>query len=150
MSTQVVSVGRSTASESETSYSDFLLRRAAMVYGIGFLIHNADHARRTIAASPEPVVWAGTAVAMLTTVIFTLIAVRHRHAPTVAAFGATLIAFGVAASHLLPKWGFLSDPLPGGNVDAWTWVAVLSEITGAIVLALVAFRVQKVRNQSKE
>jgi len=41
-------------------------------------------------------------------------------------------AIGVSASHLLPHWSALSDSLAEGNVDAWTWVAVLIEIVGAL------------------
>jgi hypothetical protein len=127
------------------SEADRLLRKGAVIYGFGFLLHNADHARRTIAASPEAVVWAGTATAMLTTVIFTLIAVRHPRAGLVSAVSAAMIAIGVSAVHLLPKWGFLSDPLPGGDVYILTWVAVLAEIGGAIALAGFAFRSTKVQ-----
>jgi hypothetical protein len=119
------------------------LNTATGLYALGFLIHNADHARRTIAVTPEPVVWAGTVVAMLTAVILTLVVVQHSKAPLVAAAGGTAIAFGVSLSHLLPKWGALSDPLPGGNVDMYTWFAVLAEIVTAIVLAVAGFKAVK-------
>jgi hypothetical protein len=55
------------------------------------------------------------------------------------AAGGAAIAVGVSFSHLLPKWGVLSDPLPGGDVDAFTWIAVLGEILGAVYLAYVAY-----------
>jgi hypothetical protein len=46
------------------------------------------------------------------------------------------MAIGVAAVHVLPHWSAFSDPLPGGNVDAFSWVAVLAEIGGALVLGM--------------
>jgi hypothetical protein len=117
------------------------LRRATTVYSFLFLIHNADHARRGIAASPEPVVWIGTAAAMLTSAIVMIVVVRHAMAPLFCAASGAAIAIGVAFSHLLPKWGPLSDPLPGGRVDAFTWIAVLGEIIGASYLAYVGWRI---------
>jgi hypothetical protein len=107
----------------------------------GFIVHNADHARRGLEVVDEGVVWGGTIVAMLLAVMLTLVAVRHDAAPAVAAVGAFTIVFGVAASHLLPEWGPLSDPLPGGDVDAATWIAVLAEITGAGLVGVVALRI---------
>jgi hypothetical protein len=131
MSTQSHSGGRLA-----TAVRQMSLRTATALYCVGFLIHNADHARRSVAASPEPVVWAGTFVAMLTAVIVTLVVVGHRHAALSAAVGGAAIAIGVSVSHLLPKWGPLSDPLPGGRVDAFTWFAVLAEISCALILCL--------------
>jgi hypothetical protein len=42
----------------------------------------------------------------------------------------------VSAAHLLPHWSSLSDSLPDGNVDGFTWVAVLIEIVGALALGI--------------
>jgi hypothetical protein len=122
------------------------LRRATAIYGLLFLVHNADHARRGIDASPEPVVWIGTAAAMLTSAIVMIVVLRHQFAPLFCAASGAAIAVGVSFSHLLPKWGPLSDPLPGGNVDAFTWIAVLGEILGAAYLGYVGWRI--VRSQS--
>jgi hypothetical protein len=117
------------------------LRRATAIYSLLFLIHNADHARRGIDASPEPVVWIGTAAAMLTSAIVMIVVLRHQLAPMFCAASGAAIALGVSFSHLLPKWGPLSDPLPGGRVDAITWIAVVGEILGAAYLAIVAWRI---------
>ena len=115
------------------------LNIATSAYVVAFVIHNADHARRGIDASPEPVVWAGTFVAMLSVAIVTLVVTKHPVAPMAAAAGGVAIAIGISVSHLLPKWGVLSDPLPGGDVDAFTWFAVLAEIAAAATLAAVAY-----------
>jgi hypothetical protein len=128
------------ASGSPSTYGWPSLRTASALYAVGFLIHNADHARRTVAASPDPVVWAGTVVAMLTSVLLTLVVIRHRQAALFAFAGGAAITIGVSLSHLLPKWGVLSDPLPGGQVDMYTWFAVLAEIVTAAVLAVSGSR----------
>jgi hypothetical protein len=122
------------------------LRKAMLVYGFLFLVHNADHARRGVDASPEPVVWIGTAAAMLTSAMVMIVVLRHPLAPLFCAAGGAAIAVGVFFSHLPPKWGVLSDPLPGGNVDAFTWIAVLGEILGAAYLAYVAYAAHTARS----
>lgn len=117
--------------------SDGALRVAASAFAVAFLLHNADHARRGVDVVTDHVVWAGTTVAVIAAVTLTLIVTRHRLAPFVAAVAGLAIAGGVAASHLVPRWSALSDPLPGGDVDVATWVAVLAEVVGALALGLV-------------
>ena len=127
-------------------------RRLTMATGIYiacFALHNADHARRGVQASPEPVMWAGTAVAMLSATLVTLVVVRHRLAPICCAVGGTAIATGVMLSHLLPKWGVLSDPVLVGGIDGWTRVAVMSEIMGAAVLAAAGWRSLNLTSNTK-
>ena len=114
---------------------DRRLRAAGVVFIAGFLLHNADHGRRGIDAVTDHVVWAGTTVAVVAAVTLTLVFTRHPMAPLVAAAAGLGIAFGVTASHLLPEWSAFSDPLAQGDADPLTWIAVLSEITGALLLA---------------
>jgi hypothetical protein len=116
------------------------LRTALTGYLLGFVIHTSDHARRGIAVVPEGVVWIGTAGSMLVAVIATVVLTNHRNAPLIAGFGGLTHGIGVALSHLLPKWGSLSDPLPGGNVDLGTWMAVIGEIAGALLLGFMGLR----------
>lgn len=116
--------------------NDRAVRGAAAVFAAGFLVHNADHARRGIDIVTDHVIWAGTTVAMLAAVVLTLIATRHALAPFAAAVAGFSIAVGVSLSHLVPRWSAFSDPLPGGEVDAFTWVAVLAEVGGALLLGL--------------
>ncbi len=77
---------------------------------------------------------------MLVAVIATVVLTNHRTAPLIAGVGALAHGIGVALSHLLPKWGSLSDPLPGGNVDLGTWIAVIGEIAGALLLGFMGLR----------
>jgi hypothetical protein len=116
------------------------LRLAGLGFAAGFVVHNADHARRGIDAISDPVVWGGTVVAMAAAVVLTLVATRHPLAPFAAAAGGLAIAVGVSATHLLPDWGALSDSLPSGTVDGFTWVAVLAEVVGAALLGVTGLR----------
>lgn len=115
------------------------LTTASWVLAGGFLLHNADHARRGLDLVRDGVIWGGTIAAMLIAVLFTLVWVRHPSAPAVAAAVGFGLAVGVSAVHLLPDWfGTLSDSLPDGEVDALTWLAVLAEIGGAALVGVVA------------
>ena len=114
------------------------LKAAAAVFVAGFVLHNADHARRGIDAVTDHVVWAGTAVAIVAAVVITLVATDHPQAPLAAAAGGLGIGVGVSATHLLPDWGVLSDPLL--DLSATSWVAVLAEIGGALLLGITATR----------
>jgi len=110
------------------------LKTAAAVFVVGFVMHNADHARRGIDAVTEHVIWAGTVVGLVAAVVVTLVVTDHASAPLAAAAAGFGIAVGVSATHLLPKWGVLSDPLL--DLSAISWIAVLAEITGALLLGL--------------
>jgi len=118
-----------------------LLQRSAFFFLFGFVAHTADHARRTLHVLTEHVIWAGTMVSMLTAVILTLLVTRHRLGALFAAVGGFSIAIGVSATHLLPQWSAMSDPLPGGEVDAFTWIAVLLEVSGALALGIAGLMV---------
>ena len=118
------------------------LRGAGWLFVGARTIHTLDHARRGVDASPEGVTWAGTFVGLLAAVTITLIVVRHRAAPALAAAVMPSIGFGVAVSHLLPHWGPLSDPiLFDSATDVWSIPAVTIEIVAAIWLGFVAWRI---------
>ena len=135
-------------SHQSTSRRERDLHLALLLYATCFVAHNADHARRGVAASPEPVVWAGTAVAMMSAALATLILTKHRLAPVASFVGGTTIAIGVSLTHYLPKWGVLSDPVLTSWADSWTRVAVSLEITGAALLAVTALSVVRSRGWS--
>jgi hypothetical protein len=117
------------------------LRTAGLLFAAGFAIHNADHVRRGLDAITTEVNTGGLVVAMASAAILTLVATRHPLAPFAAAAGGLAIAVGVSATHLLPDWGRLSDSLPSGTVDGFTWAAVLAEVTGALVLGVTGLRI---------
>ena len=74
-------------------------------------------------------------------VVITLIMVGHPTAPALAAAVFPSIAFGVSASHLLPEWSALSDPLLVDSAsDGWSVLAAGSEIAAAAIVGAVAVR----------
>jgi hypothetical protein len=65
---------------------------------------------------------------------------RDERAPV---FGAVLglsAAAGIASSHLAPHWSAVSDSYPEIHADAISWLVVLLEIAGALLLAAVSAR----------
>ena len=120
------------------------LQGAAALFVATWIVHTADHARRGVGATTDAVVWVGTFVALVAAVSITLIAVRHPTAPAIAAAVFPAIAIGVTASHMLPDWGVLSDPLLVDSAsDGWSIAAVSSEIVGAALLGAVAFGIMR-------
>ena len=116
------------------------LKIPALALIAGFIVHNADHARRGVDAITEAVLWGGFFGLAVGAVAITLVLSDHTTAAAAAALGGLSLAVGVSAVHLLPDWGPLSDSLPSGDVDAVTWVAVLAEIGGAAWLGLAGLR----------
>ena len=110
------------------------LKNATLLFAAAWAAHTADHVRRGFSAVDDGVVVGGTFVAMLFAVLATLVFVGHGAAPLLAAASGPAIAFGVAASHYLPEWGTLSDPLAEADADLWTWVAVTAEVGTAVLL----------------
>ena len=123
------------------------LSGAAVLFGLAWTVHTADHARRGVDATSDAVVWSGTAVAMLAAVTITLVVVRHPLAPALSAVVFLAVAIGVSASHLLPDWGVLSDPiLVDSASDNWSVVAVGLEIVAAAWLGIVATTILRRNN----
>lgn len=117
------------------------LHRAGWVFVAAFVLHNADHARRGVDAVTDEVLWGGTLVGLVAAVTLTLVFTNHRAAAFAATVAGLSIGIGVSATHLLPSWGALSDSLPSGRVDAFTWVAVLAEVLAAFGLGLAGLSV---------
>ena len=123
------------------------LQGAAFLFIGTWVVHTADHGRRGVEATTETVLWSGTIVGLLAAVSITLILVRHAAAPAIASVVFPAIAFGVTASHMLPDWGALSDPLlVESTTDGWSIIAAGGEIIAATILGTLAVRVM-MRNQ---
>ncbi len=118
------------------------LRGASWLFGATWLGHTFDHIRRGVDATSDAVVWAGSTVGMLAAVAVTLVVVGHDIAPAAVTVVFLSIAVGVSATHLLPDWGALSDPvLVESTTDAWSIAAVCGEVAGAVLLGVVGLRV---------
>lgn len=123
------------------------LRGAALLFIGTWAVHTLDHARRGVDATTDAAVWAGTITGLLAAVSLTLILTHHPTAPAIAAAVFPAIALGVSASHLLPDWGVLSDPLLVDSVtDGWSIIAASGEIVAAVILGILATRIM-MRNQ---
>lgn len=120
------------------------LRLPGLLFIATWTVHTADHARRGVGATTEAVLWGGTFVGLIAAVALTLIFVGHATAPAVAAAVFPAIAIGVSATHLLPGWGALSDPiLVDSTTDAWSIVAVFGEIAAAAYLGSRALQLMR-------
>jgi hypothetical protein len=129
------------------------LRWAAGVYALGLALHTFDHLRRGLDASPTAVLWAGNLSTLLGVAAIVLVFAGHRWAPAFAAITGIPVAIGVAAVHLLPPWGALSESfVDGGNgINAMSWIVVTIEIAGAFamgVAGLLALRDQTPKTQT--
>lgn len=120
---------------------DRSLRTAAVVFAAGWTVHNADHLRRGVDAVTRHVLVGGLVVGVLAVTAIWLVVAGHRLAPYAAVAVGFSTAVAVSAAHLLPDWGVFSDALPGGDVDAVTWAAVVAELVGALALGFAGLRV---------
>ncbi len=118
------------------------LQGGAFLFIAAWVVHTADHARRGVDATTEAVVWSGTLAGLMAAVSITLILVKHPTAPAIATAVFLGIAVGVSATHLLPDWGVLSDPiLVESTTDGWSIVAVVGEIAAALFLGALSLQV---------
>jgi hypothetical protein len=126
---------------------DRVLIYAALFYGAGFLIHNADHIRRGFSVEPTGVLIAGSLAGIAQLAAIVAVLARHRLAPVLAVAFGFPDAIGIAAVHLLPHWSSsLSDAFPGAHgtgVTALSWVAAITEITGALAFGFAGLYVLK-------
>lgn len=130
---------------------DRLLTCAAALYGIGLVAHTADHIRRGSGVLTPEVYWAGIVSTVIGVATIALVLARHRLAPLAAAVVGGPIAFGVAAVHLLPHWGVMSDAFPGAQgtgITSLSWAVVLLEMAGALALGAAGVYVLRRRRIS--
>ena len=112
---------------------------SAAVYVAGLVLHTADHIRRGTHVVTGPVLGLGFISTIIGLVIVGLILVRHPRAPGLAAVFGPVTAIGVAAVHVPPRWGVLSDAFIGSTgtgVTAFSWAVVFLEIIGALALGI--------------
>ena len=116
------------------------LVRANILFVAVNLLHTADHQRQGTEGLTTEIMIGGSAITLAAIASLVLALRRDNRAPI---FGAVLglsAAAGIAASHIAPHWSAFSDSYPQIHADAISWIAVLLEIAGALVLAAVAGR----------
>lgn len=131
----------------ELRRSDRLLRGGALLYGVGLVLHLADHFRRGTEVLTGEVNLLGTISTIAGVAVIVMVFVRHHLAPAAAVALGFPVAIGVAAVHLLPRWSDFSDAFPGSTtgVNAMSWTVVLIEIVGAFALGLAGLAALRVR-----
>ncbi len=80
------------------------LKNGGVLFIFTWLLHTADHIRRTSALTSDGVLWAGTAAAVVAAIALTLVFTDHPLAPFAVVAGFGSLTFGAAATHLAPSW----------------------------------------------
>jgi hypothetical protein len=122
---------------------DLWLKRAALLYATGLVLHTADHLKRGLDVVTPQVLWAGNLSTLLGVATVVLVLMRHPRAPLFAALTGIPVAVGVAAVHLLPEWSAFSDAFPaahGTGVTFVSWAVVSIEIVGALLMGIAGLR----------
>jgi hypothetical protein len=115
------------------------LRGAAVFYAVAWAIHTGDHLRRGLDVVTTEVAVLGTVAAVLQLVAIAGVLMRKAWAPVAAVAIGFPDALGIAAIHLLPRWGAFSDAFPGAHgtgVTPFSWFAAVLEIVGALAFGV--------------
>jgi hypothetical protein len=131
---------------------DHRLRVAGVVFATGSAIHIVDHLRRGRGSVSDTLLALGNAALVLQVITITLIATRHRLAPTVAAVIGPSLAIGFLAAHWLPHWSAASDPM--WEITSLRWLSVIAsiwEIVGALMVGVIGVStVMRLRHPAHE
>jgi hypothetical protein len=114
------------------------LTLAAVAFALAIVAHGADHIRQGTDSLTGEVYWGGAVLALLNFTIIALTVRRHPRAPLLCAGVGLWTALAVSAAHLAPHWSAFSNPYPDLSLDALSWVAMLSEVVAALVMAAIA------------
>jgi len=122
-------------------HADRRLTAAASIFLAANLLHSADHLRRgwgrPLLGETVEVLVGGL---LITLGALLTLALALRRSPW-SLLLATVVGFasaaGVAAAHLAPPWGVLSDSYLVLRPDLFAWVVVLVEIAAALLLGAV-------------
>jgi len=115
---------------------------ANLALALLLLVHIADHSLRQPAGGQLGLVESlpGLLGAVAVFVSLGLVAFGYRHAPVIAGTIGLLTAVGFVAVHLLPTWSMFSDPYTDRELDAGSWIQMLSALVGGLWLAFEAQR----------
>ena len=115
---------------------------ANLALAVLLLIHIADHSLRQPAGGQLGLVESlpGLLGALAVFISLALVAFGYRHGALVAGMIGLLTALGFVAVHLVPNWSMFSDPYADRDLDAGSWIQMLSALVGGLVLAFEARR----------
>src|SRR3954447_1683153 len=123
------------------------LLRANIVFVAVNLLHTADHQRQGTDGLTWEIYLGGSAITLAAVASLVLASRGDQRAPV---FGAGLgpsAPAGITASHIAPHWSAFSDSYPQIHADAISWVVVLAEIAGALLLATVSLLALRLGHQ---
>ena len=125
--------------------ADRRLVLAGYLFMVGSGIHLIDHLRRGQDSVTEQLYWAGNLGLVVQVAVITLVLTRHRVAPLAAAAAGFPLAVAFTAAHWLPHWSSLSDSFVDNGASAFSYVASLAEIAGALAVGLAGLSI--IRNR---
>lgn len=129
------------AMNSSSGRSFDVLVIAAVAFAVANLWHTADHLRQRMAGVDIEIMIAGTGLTVAAVVVAIAALRRHRRLPLVATVTGFSAAASVAASHLLPHWGALSDSyISDIHPDGLSWAAMLFELATGLLLGLIGLQ----------
>src|SRR3954447_14216813 len=123
------------------------LLRANVLFVAVNLLHTADHQRQGTARLTTEIMLGGSAITLAAIVSLVMARRRDKQAPIFRAVLGLSGAAGIAASHIAPHWSAFSDSYPQIHADAISWVVVLAEIAGALLLATVSLLALRLGHQ---
>ncbi len=122
------------------------LRLAAVVFAIASALHIADHVRRGEGSTTYFLQTLGSIALVPQAVTITLVLVRHRLAPLVAAATGPALALGFVAAHWLPEWSAMSDPVwEVESLPVLSAAASVGEIAGALLVGAAGIAIVRRR-----
>jgi hypothetical protein len=125
--------------------ADRRLVLAGYLFMVGSGIHLIDHLRRGQDSVTEQLYWAGNLGLVVQVAVITLVLTRHRVAPLAAAAAGFPLAVAFTAAHWLPHWSSLSDSFVDDGASAFSYVASLAEIAGALAVGLAGLSIIRSR-----
>ena len=124
---------------------------AATAFLAANLVHGADHVRQEFAGFTIAVFIGGTLLTVQAVAVFVLARRRDPRAPLFAAVVGFSAAALVAAAHIAPHWGVLSDSyIDDIDPDALAWAVMLLEVATAFALGIVGVLALRARGASAE
>ena len=130
----------STALSEQSTSDQRRLVAAGYLFMIGSAVHIIDHLRRGQGSVTNALNALGTFGVVVQAAVITLILTRHRLAPLISAAAGLSLALGFTAAHWLPRWSSLSDSFVDHRPAAFSIVASLAEIAGALAVGITGLR----------
>lgn len=97
-------------------------------------VHGLDHLLLQDRALPVQIGALGVVESGATMLVLYLAWTNSPQAPLAAFVAGAGIALAFVGAHLLPSWGFLSDPYADASLGAHSWVIMFAGLAGALAL----------------